>query len=533
MVIDMKRMKWIAFGLSAAALLFAVAPAVAQQDGLIRDEDRTAYQAIYGEKLTSVKRTRNESDDRTLAKELMAFASGVPDDPGVQCLIYIDVLTLASNAAEMKMMAEASALLHQRWPNQDAVSPEELMQLAARGYRSVDRRDRESQGEHYINLLLDMADRLGPADDTEQATNIYRLAGTIARTISSDQEAFIENKIKQLTAASEINRRIKMLELAIQKNPQNRPVAKELVTMLVTKRNDLSAALKVVASTSDEELIDLVQQCAKGIDQANAAAALRIGDWYAALAEDERDEQALALLEQAHAWYGRFISLYSRDDALAEHVKNKNAIVKLKIGQLTKDTPASANNTGRWLPMIAPPFEAKDNLFGTGTPKRLESNQGQIIIDDGMFGIPLPKADSYEIKITMTTPNPEEEYEKRSIYVDLPIGEDRYINLHLYVKDGTVANLRHIEENLRIEDAPDRTAQKVQYTLQVSQTEGQTAVAVLYNGKLATSWKGNYEQLKERVKGDIRYLPLERGNVMAISSMTVNTIHAVEFRKRD
>lgn len=532
MVIDIKSVKWIAFALCAGALHLAAPSAQAQQDSPIREADRTDYQTVYGEKLTSVKRTRSGEDDQTLANEMMTFAAAVPDDPGVQCLIYIDVLTLASNAAEMGIMAQASAKLHELWPKQDAVSPEELLQLCARGYRGVDRRDRDTQGDHYINLLLDMAQRHRDADDPDQASNVYRLAGTVARTIDSDQNDFIENQIKRLTAASETNRRIKMLELSIQKNPKNIPVAKELVTLLITQRNDLPAAVEVVDSTSDEEMIDLVKQCAKGIDHANAATALRIGDWYAALAEDERDEQELALLEQAHAWYGRFKALYSRDDALAEHVASKHSIVKLKIERLTKDMPEAAKDLGRWIPLIAPPYNVKDNLFDD--PKVLQTKDGQIAIDDGMFAIPIPQANSFEVKLTLTTPTPEEEHEKRCMTVSLPVGKDRFASIRLYVREGVIAKLGHVEANIRIEDAPDRSNQKAQYTLQVSQTEaGQTAVAALFNGKVAAQWQGVYEQLHIREEDDIRYLPLERGHVMAIRSPTLNQIHTIEFRTRD
>lgn len=526
-----KTIQRITAGLFISALALAASPALAQQGSPIRDQDRTVYNTVYGEKLTSVKRTRATSDDLSLAKEMMAFALDVPDDPGVQCLIYIDVIELASNAADLALLHQAANLLQEHWPEQDAVSPETLMQLASRSYRGVDRKDRDAQGEHYIALLLDIANHYRAADDPDQATGVYRLASTVARTIDSDQFEPIQKQIKRLAAASQIAKRIEMLELSVQKNPQNSPAAHELVRLLITQHHDVAKASKYVQSTRDEELIDLVGHCAQGIDQANAATAMRIADWHLNLAEDVQDEQALVLLQQARKWYARFFSLYPRDDALAKRVVERDLLAKLKIQRLKQDSPDLAATDIKWTPLTAPPFNVKDRLIHD--PDFLETKDGQIAIDDGMFSLPLTQASSYEIRITLTTPEPKEEYEERSIFVQLPVGEDRMISTRHYVKDGTVANLDHLEEKLLINDAPDRSGKKVQYTIQVSKTADRVAVAVLYNGRPATTWKGNYEDLQERIVDDIRYLPKEKGNIMLIRSVTLVTIHAIEFRNRD
>lgn len=527
-----KTIRRITAGLLALALLPGTLPALAQQDSPIRDQDRTVYQTVYGEKLTSVKRTRAVGDDLSLAKEMMAFALDVPDDPGVRCLIYIDVIELSANASDLALLRKATNLLTEHWPKQDAVSPETLMQLASRSYRGVDRRDRDAQGEHYITLLLDIADQYQGADDPEQATSVYRLASTVARTIGSDQFDPIQKQIKRLAAASQIAQRIEMLELSVKKNPQNSPAAHELVRLLITQRNDVAKASQYVQSTRDEELIDLVSHCTQGIDQANAATAMRVADWHLNLAEDEEDEQALALLQQARQWYARFFSLYSREDALAKRVVEMDNLAQLKIQRLTQDSSElSAIDNNKWTPLTAPPFDVKDHLIHN--PDFLETKAGQIAIEDGMFSLPLTKADSYEIRITLTTPEPKEEYEERSIFVQLPVGDDRMIATSHFVRGEAVAKLSHVEEKLIINNAPDRSGKKVQYTIQVSKQNDDTAIVVLYNGRPAATWKGNYEELHERVEDDIRYLPKEKGSIMLISSLTLVTIHAIEYRQRD
>lgn len=527
MVIDIKRINGIALGLYTAGLLLAASVAAAQENSPITDDNRADYQTVYGEKLTSVKRTRSVNDDRTLAREMMAFAKQSSEDPGVQCLLYIDTITLASNAAELGMMNEATNQLHERWPEQDAVSPEALMQLASRGYRGVDRSDRDEQGEHYIDLLLGMAERYIEDDDPDQAGSIYRLASTIARTIDSQQEAYIQNKIKRLTAVSEMNRRIKMLELSLEKNPQNKPAAKELVELFVAQRDDIAAAQRYVHLTGDEEMIDVVRRCAQGTDQANAAAALRIGDWHAELAEDEEGEPLLTLLKHAHAWYGRFFALYTRDDALADHVKGKHTLVQLKIQQLTGSTPA---DTDGWDSLIAPPFDATTHTIGK--PDQLEINNGVITIEAGALFIPFNQeelSDAYEVRLTITV-NQDVDESRPVLTLHLPAGDQRVLTARYYVEDDQIASVDDVNETRLEGQGRGKIGVKTQLTYQIDRDEDQVAFAMLYNGKPAAKWKGDSEALKKVDEEALERFPDDVGPLMVLRSLGNVTLHAIEYR---
>lgn len=518
-----------------AAGLLAWAPLSAAEGGSpVSDQDRMIFKTLYGEKLSTVDRTRNGADDITLAGEMMAFASDLPAaDAGVQCLIYIDAVRLASNGADLGLMKEASGLLNSRWPGQDAVSPEELMQLASRAYRSVERNDRAEQGEHYIDLLLQIVDRYVKENDPEQAIGVCRLASTIARTIGSDQLKPIEARLKRLDAANDTAKRIKMLTLSVEKNPQNSPAARELIRMLIIHHNDPKTALKYVESTKDEELIDLVRRCAKGIGRSNAATALRVGDWYVILAEDQDDDPAVALLGTARKWYARFFAEYRRDDALAKRVRMMDRMAASRIERLSAGNPGPAGDgdpeENQWLSLTTPPYDVRDYL--ALRPDFLDTAGGQITIDDGQFAIPLKPGSAYEVRITLTVHDPEQ-YEKRGITVVLPVGEKHTITTRYMAKGGTIATIDHVSEKTLIDDAPDRVGGKVQLTLQVSQTETQMAYAVLFNGKPAASWKGITEHLEETDKDDFRRLPKDLGTAVLIRSLTKVTLHAVEYRER-
>jgi hypothetical protein len=516
-------------GLLAAGLIGL--PAVAQ-DSPVREQDRSTFDTLYGEKLSTVNRTRSTTDDTTLANEMVAFAMSLPDsDAGVRCLIYENVITLASTTADLGMMRETYESLQGQWPEQDLVTPEELMQLASRGYRGVDRSDRDEQGEHYIDMLLMLAQRYEEDNDPEQAIAVCRLASTIARTIGSDQLDPIVDKLEALATAVDMARRIKMLELSVQKNPQNSPAARELVKLLVTRHNDPVAAASYVESTSDEELIDLVKRCALGVDVANAATAMRVGDWYLSLAEDEQGQQAIDLLNESRKWYEQFFSLYERDDALARRVADMDRLVLLKIERLIADNPELiGKNKDGFEPLIAPPFDAEAHKIGKAE-LFVVSEAGQIAIEDGSLVIPFKKVKTYEIRLTVTV-NKDASSSRPAITLHLPVGENRLLTTCYFVDHFHIAQIDNVTETRLMEPAPAKVGQKHQLTFQVAETDGTIAYAMLYNGRAGIKWQGNLEEFDQIPEETLELIPEGTGPVMLLRCDANVTVHAVDYKER-
>lgn len=522
-------MKRIAAGLLASALW--ALPVYAQGGSPIRAEDRSNFGTLYAEKLSSVERTRATTDDKALAKEMFDFAQSLPDtDTGVKCLIYAELITLSSNTGDLGLMRESIGLLETTWPSQDLFSQEVLMQRASQAYRVVSRGDRQEQGEHYIELLIGIALRHEKANDPEQAIGVCRLASTIARTIDSDQFGPIQDKLKQLASANDTANRIKMLERSLQKNPQNSPAARELVNLLITEHSDSQAAARFVELTLDEELIDLVQRSAKGIEDANAATAMRVGDWYAALAENERDAKALKLLYRSRDWYEQFFALYRRDDALAKRTAEMDNLALLKIERLVANSPELAKvPRDGWIPLIAPPFDPDKQKLGN--PEVFEVNNGEITIDTASLFIPFKQGKAYEVRLTLTVHEDAGDAQPAlSLY--LPISDDRFILTRYHVTGDVLARVDKINENRLLGGLPDRTGQKIVLTFQIAELSGQTAFAMLYQGKTAIKWQGEREELDKLDAEQRARLPEGVGPVMLLRCFHKLTIHAVDYKER-
>ncbi|MEM9345128.1 MAG: hypothetical protein AAGB26_00795 [Planctomycetota bacterium] len=538
MATGVERLKRIAGRLLAAGL-FAAAPLAAGQATLtspspIRDQDRSDYKTLFSEKLSSVERTRSTQDDMTLAADMMGFASRVPDDDvGVKCLIYIDVLVLASNGADLALMKEAYGLLEGLWPGQDEVGTEQLMQLASRGYRAVERDEREAQGEHYIDLLLGIVKTYEDQNEPEQAIGVGRLASTIARTIGSDQLKPIEDRLKRLDAANDMAKRIKMLTLSVQKNPQNSPAARELVKLLITQHDDPQTAAAYVDSTNDDELIDLVKRCAKGIGQANAASAMRVADWYVVLAEGQEDERALKMLQLARSWYQRFLMIYPREDALAKRVLEMDALVAQKIEQLVSDNPELVGKLkGGWIPLIDETFDFDKLVRAAADLKQV--NNGQVTLEGGALVIPFPadKAPAYEVRLTVTVLKDATE-SRPALNMHIPMGKKRVLTTRYFIDHFHIAQIDDVIEERHIKPAPGQAGEKTQLIFQVDESGEEAAFMMLYNGKPGVSWRGKVRDLDEIDDEFRRRIPEGVGEVMLAQSPGQLTIHAVDYRVRN
>lgn len=520
-------LSYLATGLLLCTL--CVNPATAQANSPIREQDREVFDGLYGEKLNDADRTRSFEDDQALIDEMLDFAEGLTGrDLGVKCLIYAEVMTLASSAADIGRMSEAWGLLEATWPTQDLVSLETLVQKASQAYRGVDRSERDTQGEIYVALLRDVTDRYEAQGDIAQAISVSQLASTVARQIGSDQLASLIQTLRRLSAASDLAERVAMLRQSLDKNPQNTTAARELVALLVTHEDDLQAAEQIAALTGDPEIVDLVQRAGRGIEQANAATAMRVADWYIALAEDTPDERAYALLNRSRSWYERFFSLYERDDALAKRAAARDNLALLKIERLLADNPRLAGRpVDGWLPLLAPPFDAKAQQRGQA--QRFEVQAGQLRADGAAIFIPFKKADRYEVRIRLTVDEALDN-DPAAIFIHLPVGDDRVILTRYHASGRRLASVDRIDENRLLRNLPDRTGQEVVLTFQVAELNGQVVFTMLHQDEIALKWQGELDELDTYDVVREEAARINTSGVIYLEFLQLLTLHAVDYK---
>lgn len=507
-----------------ALTLVGLSPAAAAQvtNTPVSDEDKAVFNELYREKLSTVNRTRSTADDLALAKEMMALAKDVPDDPGVQCLIYIEVIPLAASGSDIQTMGRAVELLDQRWPGHEAASIENQLDLASRAFRAVPRNSsqRGPVGEAYIDLLMGMVQQCSDKNELQQAIDIGRLANTIARSIDSGQRERIGLVLEQLDTENALADRIQMLTLSVEKNPQNKPAARELVDVLLKKRNDPAAASAYVQSTGDEELIELVQFAAKGLDQASAPHAMRVGDWYRVLAEDEEGLYAEQLLSNARAWYARFFSEYTRQDALAKRVEMLDLVSEIQLTKLRESL--GIHREGDWTDLIKNQFNPE--LHAKRGEVRVVENEIQCTPCGLHF--PINAEGSYEFEVAFIVMEHGDTEEPMSFL--LPVNERfikiRYNYTGAAVLQGDQDGMRHdVEERGNDLGKTKRLLFRV-----VSDADG-AKIAVMLNGEEVMAWEGKIDGLGGRETFE---LPEEEEDLVRVSVRNPTIIKTARHRQQ-
>ena len=522
-----------AFGLGVLSPLCAIAEPTAPPNAA----DQKIFDDLFSVKLKIAYRTSEKEDDIALLDEMFNVAGNIPEDPGVQKLIYIEAIRLAASAGDIVAIIESANQLEKLWPGHEATTTENLITLADRAYRLAPREKRDAVGENFIDLLMTCAEVAAESDDYREANVYAKQAFGIARAIGSDREKAIDALSQHYSTESSISQKINLLTKAVERNPQNVPAARELVDLLLTKRDDPVAANQFAESIGDDETYQLIGKSALGPEKATAATALRLGDWYLAMAERQHDLYAEALLRRARLWYGHFGKTYTREDALAKRVETMDEVARGRLERILEARgveiePEKANKNTGWVNLIAAPYDPTKHVPGDANPADAVK-----VVEDGIalsrfktLIVPAPAATVYELRLTVSANNLKGKESFIGTY--LPFGdpnEDSAI-MQYYFEGDKIARILFVEEIEESPNVPDPRDKKIQLTMQVMRTsETEVALAMLANNKPMVQWKGEIGKLWEIPN---RAPPEEIGNGFVFYVTTDVTLHSVEYRIR-
>jgi len=496
-------------------------------------QDRATFDELYKDQLASAARTRSTADDLDLLEEMIGFAEQIPDDPGVQQLIYIEAIPLAARGGDIASMLTLADRLEAVRPGHEAASMSNLITLADRAYRQAPRDERGRVATPYIDLLLIAAERAAENDDLRQAASYARQANSIARSIDSERQPAVEARFEFYTLEASIRHRIEMLTQAVDRNPNNKPAARELVELLLSKRNDPVAANQYVELLGDAELTELVGLSAEGIEQASAATALRMGDWYVKLSEDQPDDYAQPLLEQARRWYARFLETYPRQDTLAQRVRSMDQVAAGRIERIAAARGPSlklAVDPDGWVNLIDNPYDPGDHLIGS--EKQLTVAGGVIRMDHAALVVPFEPAKAYELRTTVTVQSERDENADLGFIVHLPIGDTGRVAMARYYFEGPKC-LRVVGVGAEdvLQDPPSRRGKKSELVFQVAQVEAdKAAIVLLIDGEVAGRWQGPIAELVQDEDAEER---ADFGHSFYFNCRSVVSFHGIAVRERE
>lgn len=532
-------MRRIATALLAATLVSAApAPLRADPGGEsstgATQRDRETFDELYRDKLREVRRTRDPEDDLLLLDQMLTFAEQVPDDPGVQGLIYTEAIALAASGGDLRAMMRAAELLEAHWPGDPAAASEKLIELAERAYQLASRDEREQVGGPYIELLLYEAEAAASREDYKSALARCRQAHAVARAIGSPHEEHLRALNKYYAAQSSVDERIDRLSQSLQANPDNYPAARELVELLLVKRDDPARANAFAKLTNDQELAELIALSAGGVEQASAAQALRVGDWYLRLSEGQPDEYALGLLARARQWYARFLDTYPRKDTLASRVRSMDELAQGRIHRIHETgvitAPPQVAAKDGWVDLMPEGFDTKKHVLGL--PENISIDNRQVTLESATLIVPFKPTKAFEVRLTVT--NHVHDPFRSNFVMLLPTSttfKNRTLDIRYYATGPVIARVGAVREQQLLEQRPPLDDNPRVLTYQVAtQDNGEIAFMLLVDGTPAVKWQGNTAELN--FDPDRGVDDPDIGTALVIRGFTKTTIHKVEFHER-
>ena len=488
----------------------------------VSDDDRANFEQDFGEKLDQVKKTRTAVDDRQLAIEMIEFAGKIPDSPGIRCLLYIEAIPLASAGGDITTAVFAADRLGMIWPGHEATDPAKLIPDAERAYRLSSGDERDRIAEPYIDLLLSAARRSELENDLEQAIRLCRDANLVARKVESDRREHIEDTLARLSQAADDLNEIRQLSQAVQANPKNAQAARELIRLLVTRRDDPRAAAAFADNADDPDTAEALMLCSAGVRQASGPAALFVGDWYMTLADNEENDYARPLLEHALRWYARFQAVYPREDALAKRVAVRIEVARARLERI-HDAQRAAQR-GQWIDLIATMYKPADHAIG----ESIDLVNHEIVMDGGGFVMPLAPRGSFELRVRMTMHE-----QTPGLTLFLPVGENRQgaALFHYAINDNTMSAIEGVGEQDTRKSSANTPGRPVELIFQAAvMPDDQLGLAMLIDGQESLKWVGP----ARRVRINNEAYPLkEHGRVIYFTCKGKATFHRIELRERE
>lgn len=483
-------------------------------------EERQVVDALFRDKITAVRRSRDQEDDATLIAEMMQTAAQIPDSPGAQWLIYTTAIELGMSTDAFASAIEAAMERRALFPGTAETTDESLLALMQEAYRGSRREERDAIADPYMALLLEMGRSAESSEETVRAAVFYREGATVARAVRSPMEETFADHVARLSAIEALGNRIRTLANALETNPRNVSAAEELTMLLVLERRDLVAAAEYVELTRDPDLIDVIKMGTAGADEIDAPGALRVGDWFYRLSETN-EEHTTYLLTQAIAYYERFLSVYGREDGLRSRVAQIRGDAVDRLDAINQSAEEALRGTWRdGLALVNP----RVHTIGEGS---ILARNGRLFCDHAGFVVPVVPGPAYDLRFTVELDEGED-----GIVVYLPVGErgavfqfSRWNHTRTQI-DGVG---RTDEPQFML--TPGREAQ-VQVAVVVL-GEGRARIAVEIDGESCLQWEGAQRDLANNWGRERRQLVEQHGNAVAFLCAGRYIFNAIELRQPD
>jgi len=501
------------------AILFSVLLLVALPSGVAQAQataqDQATFDTLFKDEVLAARRSRDREEVAELITEMVDTAQRIPDSPGVGLLIYESAIELAVTKQHFAQAIEVAQVLRSTFPEAESASDERILDLFDTAFRGVAREDRREIAMPYIDLMVEIAHQAEDQGDLDRASELLREALSIARTVDTDRVEEIEAALSELSAARSLRDQIDRLTTSVEANPRNVSAAIELTMLLVLSQQDPARASQYVELTRNPELIEVVKIASAGPGEATAPAALRVGDWYMGLSDDQPESEAY-LLGESYSYYERFLEVYPRDDALKSRVMGMQQAVTIRLGAIDEARAEAAR--GRWVDLIGS-FNVRRHAIGDNI--RLQG--GHLYAASSDFVLALTPETDYELRIDLRFVQGD-----NGLDIYLPLGEERGAVYHYSRWENTKCQIDGAG-NTEDERFMLTEGREVELLVEVQfLDEGEVRLVTRVDDEVCIEWEGEIDKLNVN---DRFRAPEAMGNIFRVDCHGRFVFRAIEVRE--
>jgi hypothetical protein len=274
------------------------------------------YEALFGQEEKAAI-AKGAAASAEFAARLLSAAKSAGGQKDLQDLLCDKAYEFGMKAtAGFQTAADAMNFLIETMPDKRIAAREKLLKVVQLCYaKSVKKDEREKLGLELVDLLAACGDDKAEARQLAEAVALYRQALTLATMWKSGRTTEIMDKIKQLSAAQEAERRIVVLKVRLERNPKDAAARTALVMAYLGELDDPNEAAKLLTPDVDEGLRTYVPLAAEKVEGLKEAACIQLAEWLAAVAEKSSPADKPVLLGRARACCERYLEVHTAEDA--------------------------------------------------------------------------------------------------------------------------------------------------------------------------------------------------------------------------
>ncbi|MCY2930140.1 MAG: LamG domain-containing protein [Planctomycetota bacterium] len=274
------------------------------------------YKAVFGEEEKSVLAggARASAD---FAAKLLDAAKGVAKQPDFQALLYEKAYEFGmKEPAGYSSAIDAMKLLASAVPDKKPLAQKRILEACELRLAKSPRADRKRLGEELIDLWLAAGDEQAAAGALTNALASYNKALEVAKGAAPARAGEVSDKIKQTTAAIELEAKLANLRKRLKDSPKSVPTRTSLILAYLGEADDPAEAAKLLSDDLDAKFRTYLPLAARPVGELAESACWELANWYPELAEKVSSPAGKSvLLGKARACGERFLELHTDPDA--------------------------------------------------------------------------------------------------------------------------------------------------------------------------------------------------------------------------